>query len=133
MGEKPLRSISEAAGLATINPAAIAIGQELSRSVAVGIAAQVASSFSESLRSMTAPTISEALKGFQTAQVIDTKALGVALSGMTGMTGMQRPPAFKFMKSLDSPTFTPKIAEGLRVSLAETFRVLDAPRCSARA
>lgn len=37
---------------------------------------------------------------------------------------MQRPPAFK---SLDGPTFTPKIAEGLRVSLAETFRVLDAP------
>ena len=40
----PSVSISEAAGVATINPAAITIGQELSRSVAVGIAAQVASS-----------------------------------------------------------------------------------------
>ena len=73
---------------------------------------------------MTAPTISEALKGFQTAQVIDTKALGVALSGMTGM---QRPPAFKFMKSLDGPILHAEDRRGAPCQSRSTFRVLDAP------
>lgn len=126
MEEKPLGSTSK---VATINPVAISIGQELSRSFAAGIGAQVATSVGESLRSMAAPTISEALEGFQAAQVIDTKALGVALSGMTGM---QQPPAFNFVKSLDAPVITPKIAAGIRVSFANTFRVIDVPSVLSR-
>jgi hypothetical protein len=120
---KTLAIVNDAAkSLARIDPNAFGIAQQVARSFQTGVGAQVATSLSESLRTFSAPAMTEALKGFQTPKLIDTNVLGETLERIHST------PSFNFAKTLDTPIVTPKIAEALRPSFAETFAALEMPK-----
>jgi hypothetical protein len=111
-----------AASIGRIDPKVFSISQELARSVRqAGISTQVVASIAGSLQSFSAPAMSQALKGFQTPRLVDTFVLGETLNSFRA-TG-----AFTFMKSLDEPIVTAKLAESLRPNVAQAFGAFHVP------
>jgi hypothetical protein len=100
--------------IARIDPTVLAIRQDVARS----FQSELAASVGESLAKLTAPAISEALKGFQTARLVDTNALGETLNAIH---------ARHTLKALNGPVVTPAIAEALRPGFREALRSLAVP------